>query len=237
MINSEKQAELLLDHYKDTFQILFEHWRVRNRLFGLILVTLTLMLFQLTSPNVLERLANSYIRSQIESSSSSISSQTSRGRSEAHTEQSVSQPDLESPHQQDETGPVDFRFLNSLLWFVLMVLLVPYQQRSILIERQYQYLDQLEAHLNTLLGGKYITREGEFYKQNRPKYLRHVGFLYHWFFPSLLFLVMLAKLIREMQSAWREWTLPALVFTVVDIAIFLLIAYYTIRYVQYLKAR
>jgi len=56
--SEEKQAELLVDHYKDSFQLTLEHWKTRNRLFIFTLVTLTLMLFQLTSPNVLEHLAN-----------------------------------------------------------------------------------------------------------------------------------------------------------------------------------
>src|ERR1700746_164493 len=66
MIAEDKGAELLVDHYKDSFQLTLEHWKTRNRLFIFVLVTLTLMLFQLTSPNVLEHLANSYIRKQVE---------------------------------------------------------------------------------------------------------------------------------------------------------------------------
>ncbi len=42
-MKKEKLAALLLDHHKDTFQIILYHWKVRNRLFLFILILLALM--------------------------------------------------------------------------------------------------------------------------------------------------------------------------------------------------
>lgn len=33
MLSEDKRAELLVDHYKDSFQLTVEHWKTRNRLF------------------------------------------------------------------------------------------------------------------------------------------------------------------------------------------------------------
>ena len=80
MLSEDKRAELLVDHYKDSFQLTVEHWKTRNRLFILTLITLTLMLFQLTSPNVLEHLANSYIRKQVDAESTVVTSDTGQNK-------------------------------------------------------------------------------------------------------------------------------------------------------------
>jgi len=47
----DKKIELLNDHYKDTFAQLKEYLKLRDRLFLLILVTITLLLFQIYSPD------------------------------------------------------------------------------------------------------------------------------------------------------------------------------------------
>ncbi len=50
-LSYDKKIELLSDHYKDTFAQLKDYLKLRDRLFALILVTITLLLFQIYSPD------------------------------------------------------------------------------------------------------------------------------------------------------------------------------------------
>lgn len=50
-LSHDKKIELLNDHYKDTFAQLTEYRKLRDRLFALILFTITLLLFQIYSPD------------------------------------------------------------------------------------------------------------------------------------------------------------------------------------------
>lgn len=198
-VSNDKKAELLHDHYKDSFQHLLEHWKTRNRLFSLILVTLALMLFQFTSPNVLEQLANSYIRDQ-----------------------------TKLPESDNSNGPVDFRFITSMLWFILAYLLVQYYQRSILVDRLYFYLERTEKRISQFIGTGSITLEGEFYKEERPKFLKHVFYLYKWVFLVLLVVIIIAKIIQEWRALEiNTGNLTAIIFTLVDILIAVTILYYS----------
>ncbi|HEX5707744.1 MAG TPA: hypothetical protein VFX96_10645 [Pyrinomonadaceae bacterium] len=195
----EKRAELLHDHYKDTFQYVLEHWKVRNRLFVFILVVLALLLFQLTSPNVLEELANSYIRGQTKHETPGVASVL-----------------------------VDFRFITSVLWFIFAYLVVQYYQRTILVDRLYIYLDRTETRINRHLGGSFVTREGAYYRESQPIFLKQVFFLYSWVFCGLLVLVVVLKIVSEWRSpevAARNWLTVG--FTILDTLIALVVLYYT----------
>jgi len=236
-VDDVKRVELLLDHYKDTFQITFEHWKTRNRFFAFILIVLALMLFQITSPKVLEQLANSYIRKQTEPSSSSDSKPPSQAPQSDEAQTRTDKPDRPASTKQAEQDPLDFRFLASLLWFVLAALLVPYYQKSVAVDRQFRYLGDLEAKLNILLGGEFITREGKFYDKYRPRLLRYVGHFYHIVFPLLLHLILVVKLIQEIRSARREPTVASIAFTAADFVVALVICVYTILYLAYLRNR
>lgn len=236
-VDDVKRVELLLDHYKDTFQITFEHWKTRNRFFAFILIVLALMLFQITSPKVLEQLANSYIREQTKFSPASDSKSSSReSQPDAAQTQSVATGQPAST-KQAERDPLDFRFLASLLWFVLAALLVPYYQKSVAVDRQFRYLGDLESKLNVLLGGEFITREGKFYDKYRPRLLRYVSHFYHIVFPLLLHLILIVKLVQEVRSARREPTVASIAFTAADFVVALVICGYTVLYLAYLWNR
>ena len=242
MVSDEKRAELLLDHYKDSIQQTGEHWKTRNRLFVYVLITLTLMLFQLTSPNVFEHLANSYIRKQVEA-------EAAQARTEKAPAETVKTPSNATPQESPAPqGPeanrnvIDFRFITSVLWFVLAYLLVQYYQRSILIDRQYSYLGELEERINGVLGADSVTREGAAYLKARPKYLKHVRYLYGPVFITLLLVVVVSKMTQELYSLRYEWAVldnrrifAAISFDAIDVVIALVIGYYTILYVRWLS--
>lgn len=203
-IGQEKRVELLHDHYKDTFQHVLEHWKMRNRLFAAILVVLALLLFQFTSPNVLEALANSYIIEQVK-------------------------------HERPAGGVlVDFRFITTVLWFILAYLLVQYYQRSILVERLYIYVARTERRISRHLGPGFVSRESEFYQEARPTFLKSVALLYRWVFAALLLAVVLAKIFQEWFSPEvRAGGWSALGFTVADTLIALVILSYSFLYFKW----
>lgn len=64
-MDADKRAELLMDHYKDTFQLILYHWKVRNRLFIYILIILALIGLDSFSPGSLSELVNAYIKNKV----------------------------------------------------------------------------------------------------------------------------------------------------------------------------
>ncbi len=243
MVSEEKKAELLMDHYKDSFQLTVEHWKTRNRLFIFVLITLTLMLFQLTSPNVMEQAANKYLLKQIEDTAASESAKTGASGQASDSGASTQPPNSTiTAAQAERRDLVDFRFITSLLWFVLAYLLVQYYQSSILVDRQYIYLQRVESQFDSLVGPKVIYREGAFYLENRPRYLKHVSYLYQAVFLTLLAIVVVAKIFQEWKATCGEWStlssgrqLAASIYSLIDTGILLVIGYYTYLYCRWLK--
>jgi hypothetical protein len=65
-LSDDKKIELLNDHYKDTFAYLKETMRLRDRLFVFILLTITLLFFQLYSPTEAGTLIEAFIKKNLE---------------------------------------------------------------------------------------------------------------------------------------------------------------------------
>ncbi len=65
-LTNDKKAEILNDHYKETFAQLTEYRKLRDRLFSLILLTVTLLLFQLYSPNDAGKTIGEFITKKLE---------------------------------------------------------------------------------------------------------------------------------------------------------------------------
>ena len=64
-MNDDKRAELLMDHYRDSFGILLGHWKSRNRLFMYALIVMALIALNGLSPGSLDSMINAYIRDNI----------------------------------------------------------------------------------------------------------------------------------------------------------------------------
>lgn len=65
-LSDDKKIELLNDHYKDTFVYLKETLRLRDRLFVFILLTITLLFFQLYSPDEAGTVIEAFIKKNLE---------------------------------------------------------------------------------------------------------------------------------------------------------------------------
>lgn len=183
-----QRAQLLHDHHKDTFQHILYYSKVRNRLFLIILVLLALLVLDLYSAgepggSKLAALVNAYIKTKLETG-------------------------------DDPAVEFDFAVIGSAAWLVLLALVIPYYKQSIHIDRQYRYIEDVEKRICKAVGDdRFITREGKGYESRtgipvanetprRPSYLRAVGPLYTYAFPSMLTLIVVWKLSVEVQPTW-----------------------------------
>ena len=176
-----KRAELLMEHYKDTFEHILYHWKARNRLFAFILILLAVLALDLARPGSLAEVANAYIAKTLTADSAPAAT---------------------------KLPALDFSAVGSLSWFALLCLVIQYYQRSIHVDRQYKYIGSVEQKLSELAGDDaFITREGKAYlstsgagdanvEGKRPLYLRAVGPLYVYVFPVVLSLFVLGSLWR-----------------------------------------
>ena len=94
---------------------------------------------------------------------------------------------------------INFIYIQSTVWFVLLAASVKYFQAVILVERQYNYIHSLEMTLSADYGGESFTREGASYLAEYPLFLHWTSFLYTVLFPTILVLISGAKIFFEFK--------------------------------------
>lgn len=99
---------------------------------------------------------------------------------------------------------IDVNFINSLLLFAFLSLVIKYFQLTLLIERQYPYLHAIEEELTLSLGVK-ITREGKSYVEAYPFVLSVIHRIYSLLFPGVLVAVIIVKFLNELKFFGNEW--------------------------------
>ena len=205
-MNKEKRAELLLDHYKDTFQNILNHLRMRNRLFIYILALLAVIALDMFSDATFAQWVNALIRRNL----------------------------------GDSAVPLDFEVIGSAVLFLLLTLIIEYYKRSITVDRQYRYLTNLENQICEAMDGDFVTREGKSYfsktgiyegngVDHRPGYLKTVGILYTYLVPVILTLFVLFRIVTDFP--------PTKVTAIFNTVIGLLIVYYNVMYVVWVRFR
>lgn len=95
---------------------------------------------------------------------------------------------------------INFLFVQSVIWFVLLALIIKYFQSVVFIERQYDYLHSLENTLSEEYGDKAFTREGKSYLSDYPAFLNWASFLYTILFPAILAVVATTKIVIEFNQ-------------------------------------
>ena len=95
---------------------------------------------------------------------------------------------------------INFLFIQSVIWFVLLALIIKYFQSVIFIERQYDYLHSLENILSNEYGENAFTREGKSYLNDYPAFLNWASFLYTVLFPAILAAVSTSKIVSEFNQ-------------------------------------
>jgi hypothetical protein len=96
--------------------------------------------------------------------------------------------------------PLDISFMDSVLWFGMLCLLIRYCQAGVYVERQYRYIHGLEQLLNQYLGGEDITREGKAYLAGYPCFSNWAHHLYATAFPLLLAAVLVYRWESELEQ-------------------------------------
>ncbi len=112
----------------------------------------------------------------------------------------------------DLQSTVNIAFVNSVIWFILLGLVVSYFQTIIHIERQYTYVHGLEEQLSKEFHGKAFTREGKSYLKNYPQFDNWMHFIYTLVFPAVLILMVVLKIINEIYSLIGKGISPLLIF-------------------------
>lgn len=95
----------------------------------------------------------------------------------------------------------DSRLLDSMLWFLLLGTSTRYFQLNVQIERQYEYLHELESYLNKYFPRTTVfTREGISYLGNYPLFSNWIWFLYTIAFPVLLLAAITIRIKLQLSS-------------------------------------
>ena len=98
------------------------------------------------------------------------------------------------------TSQINFLYIQSIIWFILLAIVIKYFQSVIFIERQYSYLHSLENILSEDYKDGAFTREGKSYLNNYPVFLNWASFLYTILFPAILAIVTASKIIGEYKQ-------------------------------------
>lgn len=127
--------------------------------------------------------------------------------------------------------PIDVGLIGNVIWIALLLFSVRYYQTAAYVERLYPYLHTLEDRVNDALGSELVTREGKSYLANYPKFHRWLAFLYQWAVPGLLLLLPTVRILVEVYGS--TFTIPL----AIDVVVFGLFAWSTVRYLQMVHAR
>ncbi|MFQ5753659.1 MAG: hypothetical protein ACE5HI_16845 [bacterium] len=90
------------------------------------------------------------------------------------------------------------KIVSTMFWFVLLSTVVRYFQATILVERQYPYIHQLEKEISVIAGDSFH-REGRAYLENYPFFSKWTWALYTIVFPAILSLAAIVKAYNEFQ--------------------------------------
>ena len=96
--------------------------------------------------------------------------------------------------------PINFLYIQSVIWFVLLAIVIKYFQSVVFIERQYSYIHALENILSSQYSDGAFTREGNAYLSDYPEFLNWASFLYTILFPAILMVVVTSKIIIEYKQ-------------------------------------
>lgn len=163
-ISNESKAEILYDHYKDTFEHTQFYIKQRDWLFLGVLLIVATMLFQIVAPSVSGDALSEFVLKRF-----------------------------------GLTTPIDASFINTMLWFSLLATVVRYYQRTVHVERQYHYLHRLEKKIDECFGSGIFEREGAAYLNSHNTFSDWAWRLYTLFFPILLIVISLVKIVVEYQ--------------------------------------
>ncbi len=118
---------------------------------------------------------------------------------------------------------INFKYVNSILIFTYLWIVMQYYQIVLLIERNYTYIHKLEKTLSED-GVFLIQREGVNYLQSYPWMKSFVNIIYKLLFPIMIAVVAIFKFIIELKNKYD--------FIVFDSIILALVLILTVLYLS-----
>ena len=196
------KAELLIQHYQDTYQLTYQLWQQRNRLFLILLAVVALACLLVYAPET-----NSILLSWL-------------GQVVGITD------------QERLILSIQYTLIQGIILAVVFYIMVNLFHRATYILRNYRYLAALEDEIRTAMGlgdaDHAFTREGKFYWSDRPRALSTVKYVYVVFLGALL----LGFLGGRLYNDWGNWLLTAvdLGIAVPTLGYYLAYSYYSIGF-------
>lgn len=102
-------------------------------------------------------------------------------------------------NQLNVDASISLAYIGSLIWFGLFAVSIRYFQLVIGLERQYNYIHDLESQLANEYAGKAFSREGKSYLKNYPLFFEWLHFVYRSVFPLLLIAAATVKIASEIR--------------------------------------
>lgn len=126
---------------------------------------------------------------------------------------------------------INFLYIQSVIWFLLLAIVIKYFQAVVYIERQYGYIHSLEKLLSKPYEDGAFTREGVSYQKDYPAFLNWASFLYTILFPSILIIVSFSKIISEFNDHGFDEVLVwfngvIFLFTIFSIVLYLIMIHF-----------
>lgn len=154
-----KLVEVLSKHYSETFDQLKEAVARRDRLFLYILFVIFILLLYMSSPTVMSDWVNSFFSSQVTGSTGT-----------------TMQP------------LIDVSVIGVVLLLGLLSFSHTYFQTVLHVERQYDYVYQLERQLSAYFDDKVFIREGKHYRSYKRRFSSWTKIIFWYLFPLLYLL-------------------------------------------------
>jgi hypothetical protein len=120
---------------------------------------------------------------------------------------------------------VDASFVGLVLWIGLLSMSHSYFQIVLHIERQYNYVGQLERQLCKSFDGKAFIREGKHYQENRRNFSRWTKFIF-WFLFPLLFLFFNIVWLFFLYSVLKPAVLYLIVDSIISVSVLVSLGFY-----------
>jgi len=162
MADKDIHLEILSSHYSETFSLLKSAVEKRDHLFLYMLVVIFALLLYMSAPNVMSDRLNSFVNSKAGGG-----------------------PTVNLNAQVVTTNLIDTSFIGTILSLGLLALAHTYFQTVLHVEREYDYVYQLEDQLSKQFNDQAFVREGKHYRDYKRKFASWTKILFWYIFPFL----------------------------------------------------
>ena len=200
--NDTKLVEVLSKHYSDTFDELKEVVARRDRLFLYILFVIFILLLYMSSPTVMSDWINSFFSSQVTGNSTTTM-----------------------------VPIIDVSVIGVVLLLGLLSFSHTYFQTVLHVERQYDYVYQLEAQLSGFFKDKAFIREGKHDRNYKRKFSSWTKVIFWYLFP-FLYLLFIVFWLWFLFTRSQAPVIYQLVDTLITVSILVSLGFYLLALIK-----